>query len=73
MYMLYCLRWFFSKALLDASVSCHNYAKIWFQNSIIAIKLYLMILKLCLNLLTLTLNLYLEWSESKSDFVLAVL
>ncbi len=32
-----------------------------------------MILKLCLNLLTLTLNLYLEWSESKSDFVLAVL
>ncbi len=30
---------FFSKALLDASISCHSYAKIWFQNSIIAIKL----------------------------------
>ncbi len=21
----------FSKAMLDSSVSCHNYAKIWFQ------------------------------------------
>ncbi len=31
----------FSKALIDSSVSCHSYAKIWFQNSIIAIKLFL--------------------------------
>ncbi len=51
-------------AFLDASVSCHNYAKIWFQNSIIATKLYLV----------LVLNLYLtsEWSQGKSDFVVAV-
>ncbi len=66
MYMLYFLRLtIFSKPLLDASVSCHNYARFDFKNSIIAIKLYL----------AMVLNLYLtpEWSQSKSDFVVAVL
>ncbi len=54
MYMFYFLRLivFFQGILLDACVSCHSYAKIWFQ-SIIIIKLYLVII----------LNLYvtLEW------------
>ncbi len=37
MYLLY----FFKIVLLDASVSCHSYAQIWFKNNIIAIKLFL--------------------------------
>ncbi len=66
MYMLYFLRWtlFFPKALLDASVSCHGYL-----NSIIDIKLFLMILIIYLTS---------EWSQSKkevptSDFMVTVL
>ncbi len=40
MYMLYFLRPFFSKALLDVSVYYRSNARIGFQNCIIAIKLY---------------------------------
>ncbi len=32
---------FFLKPLLDASVSCHTYAKIWFQNQYLAIQIFL--------------------------------
>ncbi len=36
MYMLYILRLtVFSKALLDASFSCHSYANIWYQKQYI--------------------------------------
>ncbi len=51
---------FHSKLLLDASISCHNY-----KNRIIAIELFL----------DMVLSRYLtsEWSQSQSDFVVAVL
>ncbi len=35
---------FFSKALLDYSVFCHSYAKIWSKNSIIDIKLFIVMI-----------------------------
>ncbi len=35
---------FFSEALFDASVSYHSYANIDFKNSIIAIKLYIVMI-----------------------------
>ncbi len=56
---------FFFKPLLDASIFCHNWAKIWFKNSIVATKLFLV----------MVLNLYLTsaWSKRKSYFVVAVL
>ncbi len=34
---------FFSKPLLDASVSCHDYARFDLKNSIIAIELYIVL------------------------------
>ncbi len=30
----------FPKALLDASISCHRYAKIWFQKQFLVVILY---------------------------------
>ncbi len=53
----------FFKALLDSSVSCHSYEELFSKT--VSIKLFLV----------MVLNLYLtpEWSQSKSDFVVAVL
>ncbi len=62
MYMLYFLR---LTDFFQAIDRCQCLQRFDFQNSIIATKLFLVIV----------LNLYLtsEWSQSKSDFVVAVL